>query len=162
MEPALSLEPKDTDAAIKRLSGMPGIVGSYLSAFPEKAATKLSPDDFSITEHICHLRDLEIEGYLARVRRILAENHPLLPDFEGGRIAKERDYNSQDATDALHAFASAREESVRLLRSLEAAQFQKTGNLSGVGAVNIRELVNLMLEHDQEHINELKELLKHF
>ena len=162
MEAAPSAEPKDTSRAINKLSELPDLVAVYLSSFPDKALAKMSPDDFSVTEHICHLRDLELEGYLSRIQRILAEDNPQLPDFEGGRIAKERDYNSQDAADALRTFKSAREESIRLLRSLGDRQLEKTGNLSGVGSVSIRELISLMLEHDHAHVNELSELVKHF
>ena len=36
--------------------------------------------NFSALENICHLRDIEIEGYTARIKRILEENNPSLAD----------------------------------------------------------------------------------
>jgi hypothetical protein len=122
----------------------------------------MSPDDFSITEHICHLRDLEKEGYLVRIRKILAEDHPQLPDFDGGRIAEERDYNRQDAVHALREFTAAREETIEILGLLRATQWEKTGNLSGVGSVNLKELAQLMIKHDETHLQELEDLTRGF
>jgi len=159
MEPAVSAE--QNDAYIKKLAEMPARMAEYLRGFADKTTTRISPEDFSLTEHTCHLRDLEIEGYLTRIKRILAEENPSLPDFEGGRIAREREYNNQDANHALRDFTSARAESVRVLASLESAQFEKTGNLDGVGNVSIQGLLHLMLEHDQDHVRQLEELAKH-
>ena len=46
---------------------------------------------FSILENICHLRDIEIEGYGVRLRRLRAEAHPTLPDINGDQLALERE-----------------------------------------------------------------------
>ena len=44
--------------------------------------TKLFDDEFSVLEHICHLRDIEADGYEVRFARILAEDHPRLVDID--------------------------------------------------------------------------------
>jgi len=54
-----------------------------------------SPDEFSVLENICHLRDLELQGYTPRIRRILAEADPDLADFDGARVAAESSYNNR-------------------------------------------------------------------
>jgi hypothetical protein len=66
-----------------------------------------SAEEFSAIENVCHLRDLEVEGYTTRINRILNEDHPSLPDIDGGRLAIERNYNDQDLDEALQAFAGA-------------------------------------------------------
>src|SRR6185295_19797925 len=63
-----------------------------------------SPDEFSMLENICHLRDLELQGYSPRIRRILAEPDPALADFDGARVAAESSYNSEQPAVALDAF----------------------------------------------------------
>src|SRR6266446_5840643 len=70
-------------------------------------------DEFSILENVCHLRDLEVEGYAKRINLLLNEAQPLLPDFDGAQVAGERDYNRQNFQLALEAFALAREQNVR-------------------------------------------------
>jgi hypothetical protein len=77
-----------------------------------------SPDEFSALENICHLRDIEVEGYTPRINRILNEPHPVLPDIDGALLAIERDYNSQSLTEAFDAFARARQENVAALAGL--------------------------------------------
>ena len=66
---------------------------------------KPSADEFSALEQVCHLRDIELEGYGPRIRKILAEDGPALPDLDGARLAAERDYNSQTVAPALQAFS---------------------------------------------------------
>src|SRR5438552_18336683 len=60
-------------------------------------------DAFSLTEHLCHLRDLELEGYPVRIRRILDEDLPRLMEIEGRKWAVARCYQEQAAQTALSA-----------------------------------------------------------
>ena len=112
--------------------------------------------EFSIIENICHLRDIEAEGYVARISRIIQEERPLLSDIDGARLAIERDYNSQDSERALRVFAEARQRNVAVLSGLEPAQFERQGILEGVGAVSLHKLVLMMCEHDAGHIEDIR------
>src|ERR1044071_914410 len=119
---------------------------------------KPAVDEFSAVEQVCHLRDLEREGYGARIKKLLTENEPALPDFDGSRIARERDYNSQDFESAFQEFALARAENVRVMKTLSPDQLNRSGVLEGVGAITLGKLFWLMREHDQSHREELSEL----
>ena len=48
-----------------------------------------------------------MEGFAERIRRLLTEENPALPDFEGARLARERDYRRRDPSEGLAAFARA-------------------------------------------------------
>ena len=119
---------------------------------------KPSEEQFSFVENACHLRDIETEGYGARIRKLLTENHPGLPDLDGGRLARERDYNSQDFGAALGEFARARAENLSAVRELSAEQLNRGGELEGVGHITLKKLLHLMREHDAAHRLELAEL----
>ena len=119
---------------------------------------KPAGDEFSALEQVCHLRDLEREGYAARIKKLLTENQPMLPDFDGGRLARERDYNTQDFASAWQAFALARAENVRVMKSLSPDELNRGGVLDGVGAITLEKLLLLMREHDQSHLRELSDL----
>jgi DinB family protein len=121
---------------------------------------KPSHDEFSALEQVCHLRDLEREGYAARIKKLLTENNPSLPDFDGARIASERNYNSHDFESAFQDFALARAENVRLMKTLSPEQLNRSGSLEGVGAITLNKLFLLMRDHDRSHLEELTELLK--
>ena len=119
---------------------------------------KPSLNEFSALEQVCHLRDLEREGYAERITKLLTENQPSLPDFDGGRIASERDYNSQDFDAAFQDFARARAENVRLMKTLSPEQLNRSGVLDGVGAITLKKLFLLMRDHDRSHLQELSDL----
>ena len=119
---------------------------------------KPSVNEFSVLEQVCHLRDLEREGYNARIRKLLTEEQPTLPDFDGSRIASESDYNSQDFEAAFQEFALERKENVRVMKMLSPDQLNRSGVLEGVGAITLERLYQLMREHDQSHREELSDL----
>ena len=117
-----------------------------------------SPEEFSAIESICHLRDIEIEGYSIRIRRILAEDRPSLPDIDGARLAIERDYNNQEVSEAMASLTLARLQNVSVLRHLDEDQFLRTGDLEGLGRVTIGKLLLMMREHDDSHVEELQRI----
>jgi DinB superfamily len=137
---------KETPSKVKRL--LDGMDQSMLRLRP-------SPDEFSAVEQICHLRDIERDGYSERISRILSEDQPRLRDIDGARLAIERDYNSQDAPEALNSFAAARAANVALLSQLNSDQMDREGELEEVGRVSIRRLVATLREHDEGHLDEL-------
>jgi hypothetical protein len=117
-----------------------------------------SPDEFSALENICHLRDLELRGYSPRIRRILAQQDPALADFDGARVAAESNYHGQQLETAMLAFETARRENVESLRNLTDEELNRTGTLEGVGSVTLRRLAELMREHDEGHLDDLRVL----
>jgi hypothetical protein len=117
-----------------------------------------SPDEFSILENICHLRDLELQGYTPRIVRILAESDPSLEDFDGARVAAEGNYNNEQPGFALQAFQTARRENVGVLRALTEGQLNREGTLAGVGTITLRRLAEMMREHDEGHLEDLRVL----
>ena len=80
----------------------------------EEARWRPAANEFSALEQACHLRDIEREGYAVRLRRLLAEDDAALPDLDGAELARERDYQSQNLSAAVEAFAQARQETALL------------------------------------------------
>ena len=158
MNMTFEIDTPEFDAAINKLSNMPYMLEDTMKKFKGKLSKKISENDFSILEHICHLRDLENEGYLARINKMLVESQPNLTDFAGGKIALEREYNKQNAAFALEDFKSCREQSVKLFKSLTSEQLKRSGELEGVGTITLENLICLMLQHDESHLKELDEL----
>src|SRR5262245_30069486 len=54
-------------------------------------------EPFTAIEQICHVRDIEIDGYQVRFRRTLSEANPWLPAVDSEVLAKERSYATADA-----------------------------------------------------------------
>lgn len=115
---------------------------------------------FALVEHAWHLADLDREGYGERIRRLLAEEEPLLPDFDGSRIARERDYFSRDIAEGARSFAAARSSNLRAMRALRPADWERAGTQNGVGRVTLADIPRLMAEHDASHRREIEQLLE--
>jgi len=146
-------------AGLKALSAMPGRLEAAAESVPAKLWT--TPDEnggFSFVEHACHLRDIDAEGFLVRIGRMLSETKPALPDIDGARLAAERDYLAQDFQTAVREFARARADLVRRLEALTPAEHLRIGVLEGVGEISIDALVAKILEHDDEHRRDFEAL----
>jgi hypothetical protein len=149
------MEREDFARLIKSLAETPSKLTQLLQPLSPQQVRVKESDQFSALENICHLRDIEVEGYGERIKRILEEAEPSLPDIDGARLAIERDYNNDDLDSAFAAFSNARRKNVELVRSLEMDQLARKGNLEGAGLISLRALLEMMEEHDQGHLAEL-------
>lgn len=146
--------------AIGSLERMPEALLSRLAGLSDaQLRLKPAPDVFSALENVCHLRDIEIEGYARRLGLLLREDHPHLPNLDGAALARERRYNEQELRPALDAFLSMRRRSLGILISLSPQQLARRGRFEHVGEINLAALLELWVEHDRGHIQELDALL---
>jgi len=145
--------------SIDRLEAMPEFLETAIEVVTEEQRRfSPAPGTFSLLEHACHLRDLEREGYLVRVRRMIAEKNPALESFDGAAIAKSRNYLSQDAKIAAQEFAAARREVAGLLAALTEQDLAREASFDGQ-RITFGDLVSMMVEHDQEHRDEIEALM---
>lgn len=110
-------------------------------------------------EQVCHVRDVEIEGYQVRFQRVLTEVNPVLPSLDTEALAKERSYGSSDSALVLAAFRRARAQTVELIAALTPEQFTRTAVFEGYGPLSMRSLVHYLCSHDQQHLAGLQWLL---
>jgi len=154
----LLLDRSERKALLSRLEAMPDFLTARFASLAVVDAAVRGPNDtLSPVEQCWHLADLEREGFGVRIQRLLEEEDPFLPDFDGARIAKEREYRSRNIPAALAAFRVARDANLALLRSLEADQWSRGGRQEGVGPVALCDLPQLMAEHDAGHRAEIDE-----
>ena len=116
-------------------------------------------ESLTVLEQLCHVRDIEIDGYQLRFRRLLNEANPLLPAIDGYALVRERAYAQADAGEALAAFRAARLETLQLLRGLSEEQLQRQGTFEDYGPVTVTGLVHYLCSHDQQHLSGLQWLL---
>ncbi len=114
---------------------------------------------FTPIEQVCHVRDVELDGYHVRFRRTLQEVNPFLPDLGSEALARQRDYASADVDEVLAAFREARARTVDLIAGLSDAQLARTAVFEDYGPVNLRSLVHYLCSHDQQHLAGLQWLL---
>ena len=139
------------------LSRTPAILARVAGQVPAELV-RVRSGPFALVEHVWHMADLERE-FAERIRRLLGEADPFLPDFDGERIAKERQYLTLDLAAGLTAFAAAREETLRFLGAVASEAWARCGRQEGVGAVSLAEMPGRFVDHDRAHLNEISDLL---
>lgn len=107
---------------------------------------------FSPIGQVCHVRDIEIDGYHVRIARMLAEENPDLVSIDGYELAVSRNYEAADAHAALSAFRAGRLVTLQLLEGLTSAQLDRRGTFAEYGALSLRSLVHYLSMHDQLHL----------
>jgi hypothetical protein len=115
---------------------------------------------FAMVEHVWHLADLETDAYEVRIRRILAEDEPELPTFDGDAVADKRKYRALRLRDGIKKFTEARARNLAALRAIQGDAWDRAGVQEGVGKVTLRDIPRLMHEHDLSHREEIETLLQ--
>jgi DinB superfamily len=158
-QPEMNSMSENLSQVLASLAQTPSTLAKLMDGLSEShLRAKDSPDEFSIVENLCHLRDIEIEGYTVRINRILTEVGPTLDDIDGARLALERNYNYQSAQEALTEFQGARLANVDVLRGVDEQQLNREGVLQGVGTVTLQKLLSMMRDHDEDHLSEIRVL----
>ncbi len=120
--------------------------------FKPASWTECPGEHFSVRENLCHLRDIEVEGYQRRFARTRAEQDPDLPSLDGYALAEERRYGETDPHAALAAFRAARAESLALIRGCSEAELARPARFNEYGPTNLAGLVYYLSSHDRQHV----------
>lgn len=159
----MKLSPMQREALLADLGEMSDYLRAVFSCLTREEARQRGADGaFSPLEQVWHLADLERDGFAQRIRRLMTETEPVLPDFDGTKIANDRDYRSLDLEDGLAAFARARAETLALLRSVEESSWWRSGTQEGVGPVTLCDMPGFMAQHDTAHRAEIETWHKQF
>ena len=156
---------------------MDQITLSALAAFPQQlealyavfpaAFTHWAPpswdgipsERFTAIEQVCHIRDIEIDGYHVRFHRTLRESNPTLASIDSESLALERSYATANALEAFAAFRVARARTLDLISGLSREELARTAEFEGYGALSLRSLVHYLCSHDQQHLAGMQWLL---
>jgi len=148
-------------AVTARLIQTPSKLQEIAASLPVPELARITPEGpWAIVHHLCHLRDLEREGFSVRIRKILGGTNPSLPDLDGEKLAIARGYGKQDAMAALAEFTRARGATIASLMGVTETQLALAGTLEKIGAVTLGKVLSMMLHHDEEHIGLIEAVRK--
>lgn len=119
-----------------------------------------NPQEWSIKEVICHLRDVESEVNIPRINKILNQDNPFLVGENTDQWAIERNYADQDGNAALASFIKARKETLDLLDNLT-TEWDRPARHSIFGSYTLQELVGVMAGHDKNHVRQIHQISIH-
>jgi FMN phosphatase YigB (HAD superfamily) len=140
------------------LAGNLAALHGALEGLPEAAwSTRPVPSEWSLTEIICHLRDVEREVNLPRLRAVIDTDNPFVSGADTDPWAAERNYRSQSGPAALADFSRARQEAAGYLRAQPAGIWSRTARHAFFGPTLLSEIVGWVLDHDRIHLDQVRQ-----
>lgn len=146
------------DITLRALAVFPDLLEAHYAAIPPAFRHWTPPtwqgvpsEPFTALEQICHVRDIEIDGYHRRFARTLGEHNPVLPDIDGEALKQVRRYAEAEAGEVLAAFRAARITTLELLTALDEAQLQRPAVFEN-RPTTLRGLMHYLCSHDQQHL----------
>lgn len=119
-------------------------------------------EEFSAIEQICHLRDIEVDGYQMRFQRIVNESNPNLVSIDGYDLAKSRNYQLQNPKVVLREFSQARQQTIEMINGFSINDFSRKAVFEGSGEVILLSLIYFLRSHDLQHLSGLNWLIGKF
>ncbi len=148
---------------ISALTRFPDQLEAYFYSIPQsfwlwapESWEGIPSESLNALEQICHIRDVEIEGYHIRFRRLLEENEPVLESLDGYALVKEKNYIEADPKKVFKAFRSARKQTLTLINDLTVDQLSRAGHFEGYGRLTTKGLIHYLSSHDHQHLSGLQ------
>jgi hypothetical protein len=146
----------DTIAALRRV---PGEVEAAMRDLPDDRVRACpSPDEWSLLEIACHLRDAAEEEGL-RLRRMLEEDNPALPGYDEQARAAERRYAEDDPRRVLITLRAFWTGYAYQLERIDAADWERPAVHPERGPVTVRTRAERAAAHAGEHIAQMRGVL---
>jgi hypothetical protein len=160
----------DCDAArtrtnhIRLMRDTLAILGYILAGVSQTTATtRRDPNDgdkgWTVTEVVCHLRDFD-RIFLARARRIVAENAPTLIPHDHERLALEGRYNEQDLRAVLDNLRGTRAEFVAFFQGVDEGAWNRAGIHAERGRFTLDDALMQVGLHDALHLEQITRILR--
>ncbi len=112
-------------------------------------------NEWCATEILCHLRDVELEVNLPRLKRCLVEENPFIAGRTTDHWAEERDYIHQNLPAALQQLRTHRSELLTILESLSQQNWQRPIRHAIFGPTTLQDMVRIIADHDRLHIQQV-------
>jgi FMN phosphatase YigB (HAD superfamily) len=156
-------QPRYTTPAswLATLRATPAVLhGHTLSLEDADWTRKPAPGEWSLTEILCHLRDVDQEVNLPRLQKVIGSDNPFIPGKDTDPWAEARQYARQDGRQALVQMIFARQQIVALLEALDPAGWQRPARHAIFGPTRLQELVDIIAAHDRLHLQQVYQVLK--
>ncbi|WP_243014241.1 DinB family protein [Brevibacillus borstelensis] len=121
----------------------------------EEMSFKPGPEKWSIHEIIVHICDAEIVG-VQRMKKVLAEDRPLLTGYDQDAWARSLGYSQQNAERALQLFQLLREEMASVLQRVKDEEWGREGIHTEAGPLSLLQLLERYVNHVHDHLAQIE------
>jgi len=154
---------KSTDSVLGILSATPAVMNGLACGLdPSAWSYKPAPDEWSLNEIICHLRDTEREIHQMQIELFKEQNEPFIPRPDTSLWASQRDYMHEDGPLALKEFNEARRRTLEVIRqsTVDPSMWERKARHAIFGPTNFLEVISFSADHDRMHIQQTWNTLK--
>ncbi|MCW3062599.1 MAG: DinB superfamily [Capsulimonas sp.] len=137
------------------IAGTPDLFEYLLQDMTEDEADfRPDPERFTLREAITHVADWD-EVFTGRLMQTLEDDYPTLVGLDEGQVAIDRDYAHADWKAQLALLRERRLRMSHLLRNLNAADWERTGNHTENGKMTIADQAVMVAVHDNYHLRQI-------
>ncbi len=123
----------------------------------EQLRRKPAPEQWSMLEILCHLRDVEFL-FVERYGKIANHDRPQLRMINNDELAAKLRYNEDDPATVLREFQAFRAETVMILSALAQQSWERVGLHPKRGEFSIAANAVMHVTHDANHLDRLRAL----
>jgi FMN phosphatase YigB (HAD superfamily) len=145
------------EVILARMRGHLAALHTSLPDLDEDSWTR-SPNKkhWSINQTLCHLRDVEHEVYLPRIRTLLNEDNPHISAIDTDRWAEERSYIQESGKEAFKDFSKSRLQLIDQLDNLTPEEWKRPARHALLGPTTLAEIFKIATEHDLLHLSQIR------
>jgi hypothetical protein len=116
-----------------------------------------APNKWNIREIAIHLCDSEIVA-AHRIRRVLAEENPILTSYDQDKWANRLNYGKRNLLQAVELFRLLRKSTSELFQEMDENDWQRVGTHDENGRMSLIDLVRLYAEHCENHVSQIRQI----
>jgi len=148
-----------TEEAMALLARNAEIVARLAACPEEQARWRPAPDRWSVLEVVNHLLDEEREDFRLRLDLLLHDPSREWPKIDPQAWVTQRGYNECDPAESLAGFLAERRASLQWFADLRAPDWSLSRSHPPFGDIHAGDLLVAWLRHDLVHIRQLVNLL---
>lgn len=151
------LDPREE--ILKTLRATPVVLRALVAEIDDtQLRRRPAQGEWAIIEVVGHLADTE-ERALARVRRMLAEDDPVLEPFDQEALAEQRRYLDLDLNQELVRLEQLRRQHLAVLEGLEGSGWERTGRHGQHGSMSVELYETHVAAEEVDHLAQIARLL---
>jgi hypothetical protein len=135
-------------------AGPAAVADAIAGASEAELDRRPAPEEWSAREVAHHLADSETTSTI-RLRRLLAEEQPLIPAYDEEEFARRLHYG-RPVESSLAVFAAVRASNAELLESLTEDEWQRAGTHSESGPYSVETWLEIYAQHGHDHAEQIR------
>lgn len=147
-----------TEQQFRKLNTTQRQLSTLLESVADNQDWQPDPGEWSFRYIAAHMATVEEDCYQDRVMRIAAGENPYFECY----FNTGWDFSSLDLRHSLKAWAVTRQEIIDYVRALPEEKLSLTGTHATFGTITVSDVLQMMLDHDREHLESLEKVITEY